>query len=161
MWNIIFHILVMESSFFMSDFSDFFKKIRIHKYFNILDDFSKYFWRFFRIIKSFWNTIKLNDFYKIKQFGGFFKIFGEILRLQMPGNLWRRALTVFTQMNKKTQNGQKWGGSYPTRRPLEPSFMRFLTGNLWRRALTVFTQMNKKTRNGQKWGVVTLTLFNS
>ena len=109
MWNIIFHILVMESSFFMSDFSDFLKKIRIHKYFNILDDFSKYFWRFFRIIKSFWNTIKLNDFYKIKQFGGFFKIFGEILRLQMPGNLWRRALTVFTQMNKKTRNGQKWG----------------------------------------------------
>ena len=45
---------------------------------------------------------------------------------------------LVTQMNKKTQNGQKWrgypitggGGSYPTRRPLEPSFMRFLTGNL-------------------------------
>ena len=60
---------------------------------------------------------------------------------------------LVTQMNKKTQNGQKWGGvSYPTRRPLEPSFMRFLTGNLWRRALTVFTHMNKKTQIGQKCG---------
>ena len=79
----------------------------------------------------------------------------------LTGNLWRRALTVFTQMNKKTQNGQKWGGSYPTIRPLEPSFMHFLTGNLWRRALTVFTQMNKKTRNGQKRRVNILTLFNT
>ena len=32
------------------------------------------------IIKSLKNTIKLNDLYKVKQFGGFFKIFWEIFK---------------------------------------------------------------------------------
>ena len=64
----------------------------------------------------------------------------------------KNALTVFILMNKKTHNGRKWGGSYPNRRLLVPSFICFRTENVWRRALTVLTQMNKKTHNGQKWG---------
>ena len=64
---------------------------------------------------------------------------------------------------QKDAQWSKMGGGVVTlpRRPLEPSFMRFLAGNLWRRALTVFTQMNKKTRNGQKRRVNILTLFNT
>ena len=81
-----FSYFFMESSFLMSDLSnlDFF----LNRLKNILEDFSKYFlkifqnifWRFFITIKSLWNTIKLNDFYNVKQFGGFFKIFWEIFK---------------------------------------------------------------------------------
>ena len=69
-----FSYFFMESSFLMSDLSNLdFLKIFWRIFQNI-------FWRFFIIIKSLWNTIKLNDFYNVKQFGGFFKIFWEIFK---------------------------------------------------------------------------------